>query len=273
MTRKPAQVLVIAAMLASPAGSDGQIVSKPTPPLTIVADNEDWYRSGEPIAYAGALYFPAGAILHFDGNRMVPTGGRGGVPFYADVFLDPYSKIFVPLSGGLLQPYERRRDGELAGTTGSQAPSFPVAIAAEAPPFGQRAGWPGAGALAIGPAAREPVPMASDERTAPPDAPAAVGTAGVAAAAGRGVSRDTRAFAALQRPTGLNAIFLTYEGARWRPAGPAVEFNETLFRAAGDYHGFPVFVDDPSSPRAGARVIYLPARPGMVTPYVPVSRR
>ena len=35
--------------------------------------------------------------------------------------------IYVPIGGGLMQPYERPRTGDLAGTTGNRAPSSPVA--------------------------------------------------------------------------------------------------------------------------------------------------
>jgi hypothetical protein len=201
---------------------------------------------------------------------MFPTGGKGSVTFYVDVFLDPLSKIFVPVSGGLLQPYERRRDGDLAGTTGSQAPSFPVAIAAEAAPDRTRAGWPGGTTAAVEPAEAPEEQSIQSLMEAAPATP--VGTAGTVARPTRGVSRDARAFAALERPAGINAVFVVFQGSRWQPAGPAVPFNETEYRVVGEYRGFPVFADDPSSPRAGAKMIYLPSRSGMLTPYVPLHR-
>ena len=272
MTHRTAQfVAATALVVAFQTAAGAQITSRPAPPPVAVADNEDWYRSGEPLAFAGALYYRVGAMQHFNGNRMFPTGGKGSVTFYVDVFLDPLSKIFVPVSGGLMQPYERRRDGDLAGTTGSQAPSFPVAIPAESPSDRIRAGWPGA----VTDAAVEPAEAPADLSIAPlmEAAPAThVGTAGTIARPTRGVSRDARAFAALERPTGLNAVFILFQGTRWQPAGQAVTFNETEYRVVGDYRGFPVFADDPSSPRAGAKMIYLPSRSGMLTPYVPLDR-
>jgi hypothetical protein len=272
MFRRTAQFVATAALVvAFQAAAGAQVMSRPAPPPVVVADNEDWYRSGEPIAFAGALYYRVGAMQHFNGNRMFPTGGKGSVTFYVDVFLDPLSKIFVPVSGGLMQPYERRRDGDLAGTTGSQAPSFPVAIAAESPSDRIRAGWPGA----VTDTDVEPADAPADLSIAPlmEAAPATpVGTAGTIARPARGVSRDARAFAALEQPTGVNAVFILFEGIRWQPAGPAVAFNETEYRVVGDYRGFPVFADDPSSPRAGAKMIYLPSRSGMLTPYVPLHR-
>jgi hypothetical protein len=246
MTRKTAQLLASAFVLVTAANAAAQIVSRPTPPPTVVADNEEWYRWGQPIPFHGALYYQAGAILHFDGNRMVPTGAHNGVPLYADVFLDPYSKIFVPLAGGLMQPYERKRDGEFAGTTGSQAPSFPVAIPAEVQP---------------------PTPVLTDEGREEPERSTELGTAGLVPAPSRGTSRNTHAFAPLDEPSGLNAVFIIFEGARWRPAGAPIPFDETKYRTASDYYGVPVFVDRDTG---AAPRIYLPSRSGMVTPYTRV---
>jgi len=253
VTRKIAQlapVILFATLCATFVSgfATAQVMYVPTPPPAVVADAEDWYRAGEPIPFADGIYYPVGAIQHFDANRMVRSGSHRGVPFYTDKFLDLYGKIFVPLSGGRLQPYERRRDGQLSGTTGSQAPSFPVGSSAEA-----------ARAAVVG-----PVVTLFETEDRQPSTPPAVGTAGaagsVAAVAPPGVM-------SLQRPTGLNAIFITYRGERWRPAGPPVEFGEARFRAVEDYNGFPVFV----AREGEAKTIYLPSRAGMLTPYEPIA--
>jgi hypothetical protein len=237
-----------------------QVMYVPTPPPTATADAEDWYRAGEPVPFADSLYYPAGAIQHFDGNRMVRSGSHRGVPLYTDKFLDLYSKIFVPLSGGRMQPYERRREGPLAGTTGNQAPSFPVGSSAEA-----------ARTALVGPV----VTLFDAEDEAASNPAPVVGTAG-----GAGTSPAPAPLAgvsSLQRPTGLNAVFISYRGARWRPAGAPEEFSEARFRAVEDYFGFPVFVarEDPAAPKpeakAGAERIYLASRAGMVTPYEPIA--
>ena len=49
-----------------------------------------------------------------------------GVPVYADTTIEPYSELYVPLGSGRMRVYERRRERELAGTTGSHVPTFPV---------------------------------------------------------------------------------------------------------------------------------------------------
>ena len=59
-----------------------------------------------------------------------------GVPVYADTTIEPYSELYVPLGSGRMRVYERRRDRELAGTTGSHVPTFPVD---ERHPFRRRA--------------------------------------------------------------------------------------------------------------------------------------
>jgi hypothetical protein len=254
VTRKIAQlapVILFATLCATFVSgfATAQVMYVATPPPEVVADAEDWYRAGEPIPFADGLYHPVGAIQHFDGNRMVRSGSHRGVPFYTDKFLDLYGKIFVPLSGGRLQPYERRRDGQLSGTTGSQAPSFPVGSSAEA-----------ARAAVVGPV----VTLFDTEDRQPPIAAPVVGTAGAADSA---AAVAPPGVISLQRPTGLNAIFIIYRGERWRPAGAPVEFDEARFRAVEDYNGFPVF----TAREGEATTIYLPSRAGMVTPYQPIA--
>jgi hypothetical protein len=270
MTRKIAQflpVLLVVTLLATFATGfvTAQIMLTPTPPPTVVADSADWYRAGEPISYGDSHYYRAGAIQHFDGNRFVRLGAHRGVPLYTDKFLEPYGKIFVPLSGGLLQPYERRRDEALAGSTGNQAPSFPVTSTAEA----ARAAQPAPLATPTEPAPPEHVSVAPDQPiVSVSEARRDPAQEGLAAFGTTGLASGRSAVTSLQQPTGLNAIFVIYQGRRWRPAGPAVEFSEGRFRAVEDYQGFPVFVarDD-----AGGTMIYLPSRAGMITPYKPIS--
>src|SRR5882724_10863639 len=57
-----------------------------------------------------------------------------GVPVYADMTIEPYSELYVPLGNSRMRVYERRRERELAGTTGSHVPTFPVDTASEPPP-------------------------------------------------------------------------------------------------------------------------------------------
>jgi hypothetical protein len=116
-------IVLVVAIAAAPAG--GQTLT-PTPAPTITAENEPWFLARAPLMIGGILYVPAGPQVHFNRDEMVRTGFYGAVPVYVQTTIEPGSVIFVPLSGGLMQPYQRRRSGELAGTEGSIPPSFPI---------------------------------------------------------------------------------------------------------------------------------------------------
>src|SRR5207245_7484098 len=47
-------------------------------------------------------------------------------PLYVDATLQPGSMVYVPIGGRVMRPYERKRYGELAGTTGSRTPWYPI---------------------------------------------------------------------------------------------------------------------------------------------------
>jgi len=137
-----------------------------------------------------------------------------------------------------MRPYERRRTGDLAGTVGSSAPSFVVdavpsaatapILQAAAPPTGvpiELTGGP-----VVSPAV-QPVP------TLPPSASLTTGTTGRTEQA---PSARTRV-QTVQRPVGLNAVFIQFQGARWYAAGPAVEFSADRFTRIGEHRGFNVY--------------------------------
>jgi hypothetical protein len=123
---RPIAFTFLLALTAAPAM--GQMISRPTEAPLVSAANESWYQLREPILYAGEAYYPAGTAVFFNGNQMVRTGHFNGVPVYADATRDPYSVIYVPIGGGQLQPYERRRNGALAATVGTTISSFPIAL-------------------------------------------------------------------------------------------------------------------------------------------------
>jgi hypothetical protein len=69
----------------------------------------------------------------------------------------------------------------------------------------------------------------------------------------------------VQRPVGLNGVFLQFENTRWFAAGPAVEFSAGRFTLAGEHRGFPVYRD-------AARpdlifVAHVAGTPELVIPY------
>jgi len=254
-------ITTLALSIAAPALA--QISSRPTPPPTITAENEPWYMSGEPISFNGNLYYPVGPISHFLRNEMVRSGIYGNTPIYSRTTQEPWSILYVPLAGGVVRPYERRRSGDLAGTVGSSVSSFAVVLPAEeasqsvvasapAPPTGVPVGTFGVifptPVPAPAPALEEPTP---------------VGTTGTVVMSNP-VPARTRV-QTLRRPVGLNNVYIDYEGARWFGAGPAVEFSSQRFARAGEYRGFQVYKENDRQD-----VIYLsmiPGSPGLVTPY------
>ena len=221
-----------------------QVQSRPTEPPIVTAENEQWYKQGEPLQIGGDVYYPGGASVFFDGNTMVRTAHYNGVPLYADTTVEPYSQILVPVSRGVMQPYERLRRGDLAGTTGSRTPSFPVDPVSG---FGYRG----------------PIMAAASPTNLPqPIGGIDVFTGGRPASASPAQS-DIQAYQTLMRPESNDGIWIMYMGARWLSAGPAVSLRAADFQLVGDYAGFPVFA------RQGVKddIIYLPTRPGLIAPY------
>lgn len=250
--------LVIVLMLLVAAPASAQVVSRPTDRPIVTAENDAWYRLREPLLFAGDVYYPAGAAVFFNGNTMVRTGHYNGVPLYADTTIEPYSIVYVPVAGGLMQPYERVRDEELAGTAGSRTPSFPVssqpeprrvraaAVAPTAPP--QPVG-------AIGAFTPEAGAVGTTGRVV---APAAVGTAGVVA-----LSPQVPGVVTARRPASNDGVWLQFMGGRWISAGAAVPLRAADFIQVGEYAGFPVFARrDLQEER-----IYLPSAGGLVAPF------
>ena len=232
-----------------------QSAMQPTPPPAVTAEHLDWYQSGEPIAYGGNVYHPSGPVIHFNRNEMVPTGSFDRVPVYERTTREPGSVIYVPLAGGLMRPYERRRSGELAGTVGSTTPSFPVALPSAEDIRGRYDGpvqTPADAALSVTP----PPPASTAPRAASTERP--VGTAGL-----RPVPRGRRIDTG--REAGLNDVYVQFRGERWVAAGPAVEFDRGRFDTIGEYHGFPVYRE-----RGRRGVIFVPhvrGSTGLLTPY------
>jgi hypothetical protein len=233
--RAPQFFAAIAAVVLVPSIVWAQATWLPTPAPAVTAENEGWYQSGDPVMFAGNIYFPTGPLIHFDANQMVRSGDFRGIPLYSLTTIEPYSKVYVPLASGLMKPYERRRAGDIAGTAGSSTPSFPVVnphdpreeaavygslIQAAAPPmlseslYGTRPPEPvGPGGLV------EPAPIATTGATPYPLGP----------------------LASARKPEGLDGIYIDYRDRRWMLSGAAVELDTTLFTAIGEYRGFPVY--------------------------------
>ena len=247
-----------AALLLLPPTAAGQMTMRPTAAPLVTAENERWFVEGAPITYGGSFYYPAGAQTHFNPYEMVRSGNFEGIPFYTKTTLEPYSVLFVPIGGGLMQPYERRRDGDAAGTVGSTVPSFPVRRDSEVTgAYFPQAGvepflrYSDADYLTDEPAPRQMAPTATTGANIPSQRPVVIGPMRSALS-----------------PKGYNSFYIDHDGRRWFNSGPAVELEPATFTRKGDYHGFPVYVGP-----AGADTIYVAVAGGASGLLTPSSLR
>ena len=252
---RPARLVacsIVGALLSTVALA--QVNLQPTPPPPVTAENETWYRAGEPVMSAGSLYYLAGPAIHFNGNEMVRTGFYQGIPLYSRTTIEPYSVVFVPIGGGMMQPYERRRTGQIAGTSGSTVSALPVEIPSavggsapilQAPAPPTFAAQPVVDGVAVPP--RQPEPRTQIESPI-----SAVGTSG------RVASTPIRRQAA-------NGIFVAFQNARWFSSGPPAPLDPGLLTRIGEWYGFPVY----AARGAGDSTIYIPIAEGfdVVAPY------
>lgn len=286
--------LVLSLAVLLPAEGAAQATWYPTQYPRVTAASAPWLYSGDPIYYAGTIFYPRGATTFFDAYVMVRIGTYEGVPLFADATQTPFSVIFVPLGGQMMKPYERKRDGEVAGTVASRTPWFPVQVASEwfpieEPPFGittiepplnlyqpdfyqrdfyqsdfYRPGYyrpdlyqpePNPCQPAVVPCQPAVIACQPANSCCQPANPSAAGP-NVAPAGKAGPARPAT-------PTVLQ-LWVTFDGARWYSAGPALVYSPDRFVQVGDDQGFPVFRD-----RFGtADEIYIPPVPGgLVAPY------
>jgi hypothetical protein len=250
--------------LAQPAFA--QLTVSDTRPPVVTAAGESWYQSGVPITYQGDYYYPAGPKVHFLPSEMVRTGHFRGIPLYARTTIEPYSIVFVPVAGGMMQPYERRRDGELAGTEGSTAPSFPIAPASESS-LDEDTGP----AQAPGPPDFAGFAANDDERLS--SVPQPTGTSGVPTTVETTPPTSSSRLPVAQRirprADSANGVFIQFENARWFSSGPPVAFDSSRLVSSGDMNGFPVYRD-----RTGTgSTIYVPVARDATALLAPYTKR
>lgn len=234
----PFRALLVAAVLAaSPSFAAAQSLIRPEPAPARVAANEAWYRAGEPVLHRGDAFHPGGAQVFFNPNVMVLAGEFRGVPIYVDPTVETGSIVYVPIGGGLMQPYEKLRAGELAGTSGSRSPSFPPATAS---------------ALEV----EQPVGTAGVVPPAPPVGErSAVTRPARVAAPGRIVTIAPNSTA---RGRG---IWIDWNGESWRASGGSVRVGSQLV-PIGTYNGRTVYRG-----AGGAGEIWIETQQGLATPW------
>jgi len=239
--------LFLSVAVLLPKTGNAQVYQLRTPSPVVTASASDWQINSDPVVVNGLVYYPTRGFRFFDGQVMMQVGIVERVPVYADTTLEPFSLLYVPIGRDRMREYERRRDGELAGTTGSRAPAFPVQSPSVQALRQTNVGAVGTTGL-IEPA--QP-PLAAVAPEQPSAAPAPVGTAGgntpiatsgigTAGAADRGVRRRTL-IESIPRPSGANGVWLEFNGARWYADGPATSFSPDRFEPVGEYRGFPVY--------------------------------
>jgi hypothetical protein len=224
--------LLMAVLLPNIGAAQGvYVVPNAYPQVT--AANAFWQLRGDPVFHAGTFYYPAGPSVYFDGNVMMRTDTFQGVPIYEDATQLPFTVLYIPIGGNVVRPYERRRNGEVAGSTGSRAPSFPVQVEGEAtldfPPQGVT-GF-------LTPPANEFYSVVIPEATRP------IGTVGeIVALLPPSVpsSVPTRVVRRANSPAILQ-VWVPFNGARWYSAGSVVPYSADRFVEIGQYHGFPVY--------------------------------
>jgi hypothetical protein len=225
---------------------------------------EAWLPAARADSVRGELYYPAGAAIFFNGNSMVRTGHYNGVPLYADATRDPYSVVYVPIGRGQLQPYERLRRGDLAGTTGTTSPSFPVRPAPDGPIVPMAAGRPTNLPLSVG-AISAFTPEVTPPSCTPPRAPPRPARATSRRRRWRPWRRRRRCRAdAVRRSASAGPTTTTGSGSlRRRDVGAsgAAEPRTSASSQVGEHAGFPVFR------KPGGGDIYLETRDGVLAPY------
>ena len=240
--------LILAGALVISTPALAQVNSRPTDPPLVSAENDAWYRLGEPVVVSGEFYYPAGPVTFFNGNVMVRVGHHNGVPLYANTTLEPHSIVFVPIGRNQMQPYERLRSGDLAGTSGSRLPSFPGRS--------DRLSREIASVPALAPVPQAVPPAVGTMSAVTAERP--VGTTGIELGVPV-VPAPVRG-----EPFTYDSVSVQFMGQKWVMAGPSTEMPAGLVQIA-EYKGFPVYA------RKGQQNerIYLPLTPGRVAPFTP----
>ena len=206
--------LVLSSAVLFPNAGTAQVFQFRTPPPDATAVTASWQVSSDPIVLQGLVFYPTREFRFFDGQVMVQVGVFEGVPIYADTTLEPWSIVYVPVGSERMRTYERARDRELAGTTGSRAPWYPTPPSvAEVAVVERPVGTSG---VLVRPS------------TAPDDIPER--------------TRPTRTrIETVVPPNGAGGVWLDFNGERWYSAGSAVPFAAARFTPIGEYRGFAVY--------------------------------
>lgn len=248
--------MVVAVLLTMaglfPETGNAQVYQVRTPPPPANIDYQPWQFNDEPIFVNGVVYYPTRGSRFFDGEIMSQVAVYRRVPVYADVTLEPHSVVYVPIGRTLMRGYERRREGELAGTTGSRTPAFPVDVASS-----------------ITVESRETLaePVTAFDGSVPPSPMPLREIAGAPAGPVNVPSPSRTRVESIPQPRGNDGVWLEYAGSRWYADGPAAAFDDKRFIEIGSYRGFAVYRDR----NRGAEEIWV--RTTVDGPLAPYTKR
>jgi hypothetical protein len=268
--------LFLSVAVLLPKTGNAQVYQFRTPPPEVNAAGAIWQINSQPVIVGGLVYYATRGFRMFDGQVMAQVGLFEGVPVYMDTTLEPFSVLYVPIGRENMREYERRRDRELAGTTGSRAPAFPVESPAAEALRERPVGTVGTSGMIEPATALYPVGTSGVIGVSGAAAsPSAVGTAGVIdrraiGAVGTGGipdrARPRRTFMqSIPRPSTNNGVWLDFDGARWYSAGAATSFSPDRFEPVGMYRGFPVYRDKNNR---GDEIWVSVVKDGPLAPYV-----
>jgi hypothetical protein len=252
-----ASLVVLVAVLFPKVGN-AQVYQFRTPPPEVTASNAAWQVNSEPIIIQGLILYPTREYRQFDGQVMAQIGVYQGVPVYADTTLEPWSLVYVPVGRDRMRAFERPRDRELAGTSGSRAASFATRPSSVGTPVTYAT-----------PSIATPAISAVEERpvgTGGTIVPSAVGAMATPRVPER--VRPTRTTLESIPPTPRsragNGVWLQFNGNRWYAAGSAMPFIPERFTPIGEYRGFPVYRDKSGDPD---RIWVSVVQDGPLAPY------
>ena len=207
-------LLFVLAMSLSVA-AQAQVIWQPTPVPLVTAENTSWFNKGEPVHWNGDLYYPTRPVQHFNRYQMVRTGSFNGIPLYID-----------PDARGRHHPVR-------AAARGRSRPALRASPAAAVPRGVRR--HP-AGAVGTQPSPRHTTRW-RPRRSAVASSQGALGTDGRGHQRpdGRGLARGLRRPVTTSNPpTGVNAIWVNYDGRRWFLAGKAIDYDAATLAEVGD---------------------------------------
>jgi hypothetical protein len=185
----------------------------------------DWRTDGSPLLFGGSAYYPSGPTVFFNGSVMVRSGSFEGVPIYVDGTRDPSNVVYVPVAGGQMRPYERRRADQIADTV----------VPAPAPP-----------------------PRPAESETPSPGTRSPQQTPATESAAARTGALSTQGVVeSVPRPYANRGIWIEFGGRIWLASGAGGPYWPGRFDQIGAYHGFPVYQESGHTDQ-----IYVPSVAG-----------